>query len=98
MNLVTAVDLDLPVRLSAALAHAASWKTVILLLGVLVLGLAGRLLAEWQRRKTLVAVIQQAPGGTVIVQQRGRGGPAMRIEIGPGSNDPNRQSAPGGGQ
>jgi hypothetical protein len=31
----------------------------------------------------------------VIEQQRGRGGPAMRIEIGPGSNEP---SAPEGGR
>lgn len=73
MNLITAVDPDLPVRLSSALAHASSWKSVILLLGVLVIGLVGRLLAEWQRRKTLVAVIKDAPGGTVIVQNRGRG-------------------------
>jgi hypothetical protein len=98
MNLITAVDPDLPVRLSAVLAHAASWKTVILLLGVLVIGLVGRLLAEWQRRRTLVAVIQHAPGGTVIVQSRGRGGPAMRIEIGSGSNDPGNQGTSGDGQ
>ena len=97
MNLITAVDPDLPVRLSSALAHASSWKSVILLLGVLVIGLIGRLLAEWQRRKTLVAVIKDAPGGTVIVQNRGRGGPAMRIEIGPAPNVPNDQSALGGG-
>jgi hypothetical protein len=62
---------------------------------VLVIGLVGRLLAEWQRRKTLVAVIQHAPGGTVIVQNRGRGGPATRIEIGLSSKDP---GAPEGGQ
>jgi hypothetical protein len=103
MNLITAVDPDLPVRLSSALAHAVSWKSVILLLGVLVIGLVGRLLAEWQRRSTLVALVRHARGGTVIEQKRGRGGPAMRIEIGSdsdGANDSNNsndQSTPGGG-
>jgi hypothetical protein len=76
------------------LTYAASWGTVILLLGVLVIGLAARLLAEWQRRKTLVALIQHAPGGTVIMQNRGRGGPAMRIEIGSSANGPKDQNAP----
>jgi hypothetical protein len=96
MNFITVVDPDFPVRLSAALAHARSWKSVTLFLGVLVVGLVGRLLAEWQRRKTLVAVIQHAPDGTVIVQKRGCGGPAMRIEIGPAPNNSSDQSAPGG--
>ena len=95
MNLITAVDPGLAVRLSAVLAHAASWKSVILVLAALAIGLVGRLLAESQRRKTLVAVIKEAKDGTVIEQQRGRGGPAMRIEIGPG---PNKPSAPDGGQ
>jgi len=98
MNLLNAADPDLPVRLSAVLAHAATWQSVIVLLGVLVLGLVGRLLAEWQRRKTLVAIIQHAPGGTVIVQQRGRGGPAMRIQIGSGSNGLSADGAPSGGR
>ena len=97
MNLITAVDPDLPIRLSAVLAHAASWQTVILLVGVLVIGSAGRLLAEWQRRKTLVAVIKEASAGTVIEQKRGRGGPAVRIEIGPAPNESNEPNAPGGG-
>jgi hypothetical protein len=94
MNLITTVDPGLAIRLSAVLAHAASWKTVTLILGVLVIGWVGRLLTEWQRRKTLVAVIKDAKDGTVIEQQRGRSGPAMRIEIGTGSN---KKSAPGGG-
>ena len=96
MNLIATVDPNLLVRWSAVYAHVTSWKSAILFLGVLVLGLVGRQLAEWQRRKTLIAMVQQAPGGTVIMQQRGRGGPAVRIEIGSGSNDPDRQRAPGG--
>jgi hypothetical protein len=86
MNLITTVDPNLLVRWSAVYAHVTSWKAAILFLGGLVIGVVGRLLAEWQRRKTLVDVIQRAPSGTVIVQGRGRGGPAMRIEVGPGSS------------
>jgi hypothetical protein len=33
------------------------------LLGVLVIGLVGRLLAEWQRRKTLVVMVKHARAG-----------------------------------
>jgi hypothetical protein len=97
MNFITSVDPDLTARWSGALAHAASWESVIVLLGVLVIGLVGRLLSEGQRRKTLVALITNAPGGTKIVQDRGRGGPAMRIEIGPAPDEPNDQSTPDGG-
>lgn len=48
--------------------------------GALVGGLA--LLAEWQRRATLLALVCNAPSGTVVVQERGRGGPAMRVHVG----------------
>jgi hypothetical protein len=41
-----------------------------------------RLLAEWQRRTTLVELARLAPGGTVIVQGRGAGGPPVWIQVG----------------
>jgi hypothetical protein len=40
---------------------------------VLVIGLVGRVLAESQRRKTLVALLQEAEDGTVIEHKRGCG-------------------------
>jgi len=40
------------------------------------------LVAEWQRRTTLIALVRNAPAGTVVVQERGRGGPAMRVQVG----------------
>lgn len=40
------------------------------------------LVAEWQRRATLIALVRNAPAGTVVVQERGRGGPAMRVQVG----------------
>jgi hypothetical protein len=39
--------------------------TPLVLMGVF------RLLAEWQRRTTLVTLMNHAPGGTVVIQQRG---------------------------
>jgi hypothetical protein len=47
-----------------------------------------RLLAEWQRRTTLVALMCHAPGGTVLIQQRGLGGPPMWIWVGDGPHPP----------
>jgi DNA-directed RNA polymerase specialized sigma24 family protein len=43
---------------------------------------AAAFLAEWQRRATLIALVRHAPGGTVVVQERGRGGPAMQVHVG----------------
>ncbi|MER8062787.1 MULTISPECIES: sigma-70 family RNA polymerase sigma factor [unclassified Streptomyces] len=37
------------------------------------------LLVEWQRRATFVALVTQAPPGTVVVQKRGR---AMEVHVG----------------
>lgn len=95
MKFSTLANLDLLVCLPAAPAHAVSWRSAIFALVVLVVGLVSRLFAEWQRRKTLVSVINYARGGTVIVQERGRGGPAMRIEIG---SDPKDQITSRGGR
>ncbi|MFJ8932118.1 RNA polymerase sigma factor [Streptomyces sp. NPDC102364] len=60
-------------------SRSEAW-TVIGVLAVLT-GVAA-LLAEWQRRTTLVALVRNAPPGTVVVQERGRGGPAMQVHVG----------------
>jgi hypothetical protein len=60
-----------------------SWPAGV---AVLVLMLIYRPVAEWQRRTTLIALVKRAPSGTVIVQQKGLGGPAMRVEIGYGTH------------
>lgn len=74
-----------------------TWWLSMVLLGVLALG-AG-LLAERQRRATLVAVVQGAPAGTVIIQEQGRGGPAVQIYVGgdPGSAEGPEPGRDGGG-
>ncbi|MFJ8636444.1 hypothetical protein [Streptomyces sp. NPDC093568] len=39
-------------------------------------------MAERQRRATLLALMRHAPSGTVVVQEEGRGGPGMSVQIG----------------
>ncbi|GAA0919732.1 hypothetical protein [Virgisporangium aurantiacum] len=46
------------------------------------LGFGYRLLAEAQRRATLDRVLTRSPGGSVIMQQKGLGGPAIWIWVG----------------
>ena len=55
-------------RLTATLAHAASWAAVGSILGLVVIAGVIRLLTEWQRRLTIVAIVERAPKGTVVVQ------------------------------
>jgi hypothetical protein len=82
MKLVTAIDLALPRWFSASSAHAVSWRSMAFFSAALIIGSVTRLLAEWQRRKTLIEVIRHARGKIVVTQGRGRNGPAMRIEVG----------------
>jgi hypothetical protein len=41
-----------------------------------------RLLAERARRKTLVDLVTRAPVGTIVVMEKGPGGPAMWVRVG----------------
>jgi hypothetical protein len=73
---------------STVAPHGVSWTTVGAVLVPLVLMGVFRLLAEWQRRTTLVALMRHAPGGTVVIQQRGLGGPPMWVWVGNGPRPP----------
>lgn len=56
--------------------------------GAVAAAVAGyRLLAEWQRRKTLLALASQARAGTVVLVDKGPGGPAMWLKVGDGNQD-----------
>jgi hypothetical protein len=72
-------------RLTVALAHVTSWAAAASILGLVVVAGIIRLMAEWQRRLTIVAIVEHAPAGTVLVQGRGLGGPELRLLIGHGS-------------
>ena len=49
---------------------------------VLAVTAAYRLLAERARRKTLVELVAHAPVGTIVVMEKGPGGPAMWVRVG----------------
>lgn len=62
--------------------HALAWPYT-----AMVLAATGcyRLLAERTRRKTLETVITCAPSGTIVIMEKGPGGPAVWVRVGDGS-------------
>ncbi|MEV8015262.1 sigma-70 family RNA polymerase sigma factor [Streptomyces sp. NPDC086554] len=76
--------------MNTLLVHGSGWLGTVVgqsgfwLALCLLAALAGAsaFLAEWQRRVTLIALVHNAPDGTVVVQERGRGGPAMQVYVG----------------
>jgi hypothetical protein len=61
------------------LPYAPSWGMLVTLsMALIPIGVIG-LLAEWQRRRTLVALVRHAPEGTVVIHGKGLGGPAVGI-------------------
>ena len=77
--------------LSSWMQHPLVWTSVVGVVVVRVLSIVARSRAERQRRDTLVAVIKDSPGGTVLAQAKGLGGPAVMIIVGTG-----RQQLPTG--
>ena len=66
------------------MAHAVSWPVACEMVAALLILLGFRLVAERARRRTLIEACAYAPGGTVIFQEAGPGGPAMWVWIGDG--------------
>ena len=66
----------------ATIAGIDSWGAALLVLLILALAGALRLFTEWQRRKTFVLLLKNAPNGTVIVQKDGPEGQAMTVAWG----------------
>lgn len=69
-------------------ATVVSWQAAVLMLAALVVAGVLRLLAEQQRRRTLLALVANAPEGTVVMQQDGPDGQAMRVTFGRASTRP----------
>jgi hypothetical protein len=69
----------------ASAVHVLAWPYTAV---VLVVTAAYRLLAERARRKTLVDLVSHAPADTIVVMEKGPGGPAMWIKVGSGSQFP----------
>ena len=77
MNALTYLNHGWVADLATLASYA--WQTTFCIW--LAVGLV-RHLAERSRRKTLVALVTQAPAGTTVVQAGGLGGPAMWIQVG----------------
>ena len=71
----------------ASAAHVLAWPYTA---AVLAATAVYRLLAERARRKTLVDLVSQAPAGTIVVMEKGPGGPAMWVKVGDGPQFPPR--------
>jgi hypothetical protein len=69
----------------AAAIHVVAWPYTAAVLAVTVVY---RLLSERARRKTLVDLVSSAPSGTIVVMEKGPGGPAMWVRIGDGPRFP----------
>lgn len=67
--------------------HALAWPYTAAVLAATALY---RLLAEWQRRKTLIDLVSRAPANTIVVLEKGPGGPAMWVKVGGGGQPPQR--------
>lgn len=64
---------------AAAVTHVLAWPYTAV---VLVAATFYRLVAERSRRKTLVELVTRAPAGTIVIMERGPGGPAMWLRVG----------------
>jgi hypothetical protein len=70
-----------------------SWPVAVAVASMFLGVLGYRLCAELLRRKTVVAILTNAPSGTVIEQQTWPGGPALRIRVGDQSIEWSRPDA-----
>lgn len=63
----------------ASAVHLLAWPYTTAVLAVTA---AYRLLAERARRKTLVVLVSHAPGGTIVVMEKGPGGQPLSARPG----------------
>lgn len=85
-----AINWPTVVGAGAAAVHMLAWPyTAVVLAATAVY----RLLAERVRRKTLIDLVSHAPAGTIVVMERGPGGPAMWVKVGDGPQFPPRAEA-----
>ena len=71
----------------AAAVHVLAWPYAAVVLAATAVY---RLLAERARRKTLIDLVSHAPAGTIVVMEKGPGGPAMWVKVGDGPQFPPR--------
>lgn len=68
----------------AALPGMVSWRAGIIVLGAVAMTGIFRLLAEWQRRVTLIALLRNAPPRIVVLRDDKDTGNSARVWMGDG--------------
>jgi len=68
----------------AALPGIVSWHAGIIALSAVIATGVLRLLAEWQRRTTLIELVRSAPPKTVVHQEDKDTGDSIRVWVGDG--------------
>ncbi|MEU8797521.1 hypothetical protein [Spirillospora sp. NPDC048819] len=63
-----------------------TWQSTVLVVGLLTAWSAMDVLAEWQLRRTLVALARTAPAGRIVIHQDTSRGRAFRVVWGVGSD------------
>jgi hypothetical protein len=69
------------------------WQEAVTVLAVLAVSGACRILIEWQRRLTVIALVTRAPQGTVVEQHDGHEGQTMRVVLGGRSRRPRSEGS-----
>ena len=64
-----------------ATASVISWQAAAITLAALAISGVLRLLTEWQRRKTFLALIAGASEGIIVEQQDTSGGQSMKVSL-----------------
>jgi hypothetical protein len=72
--------------LTALAAGTMTWQSTALMAGLLTVWTVRGLLAEWQARRTLVAVARTAPRELIMIRQNASWGQAFRLVWGADSD------------
>lgn len=90
--LMTSPKHDTWAALTALAAGALTWQSTALVAGSLTAWTVMGLLAEWQARRTLVALARTAPAGLITIRQNASRGPTLLLVWGADSDQRIRQS------
>lgn len=90
--LLTSPKHDTRAVLTALAAGTMTWQSTALMVGLLTAWTAMGLLAEWQARRTLVALARTAPAGLITIRQYASRGQALRLVWGADPDQRGRQS------
>ncbi|GAA3114170.1 hypothetical protein [Streptosporangium carneum] len=89
---LTSPEHDTWAALTALAAGALTWQSTALMAGLMTARTAMGLLAEWQTRRTLVALARTAPAGLITIRRNASREQTLRLVWGADSDQRRRQS------